>query len=428
MKKRTLYDSFEIRGKWSIPNSDHSVSGTIHSDKNEFNLTTEGIIGGQEDGFVESLKNFSKYPELIPIIHGMLVTGEKVTLTNNRLVREIGSYPGITICTYHIENMFIGERYSSKDSIEFDKLVIDYSNLKHWYGFSGFEKADITKNLWGATVKIKDVIEKLNDDVTIKIRTSPNYLSEMEERKVTISESNSWIIESKKKMSFEEFYQLANCFRHYLMLGMGVGTYFVTLTGMLEKTEIEIYLTRTIVTDKLTTRHDHDMFFRYYDVKENFDEHLKKWHSLWNKFYDVLVSYFSTVDRPEQYMLESQFLTLAVALESFHRIKYNDLTSSFHERMDELVNNNKSAFDDADKEKNTFIESVKNTRNYFAHGNDDDKLKAKTNGTDLLILVNEMQILIEMCLINELPFDKKTSETIAYKNRKEKNYFRDNKE
>ena len=195
---------------------------------------------------------------------------------------------------------------------------------------------------------------------------------------------------------------------------------------MLEKTEVEIYLTRTIIADKLTIRYDHDMFFRYYNIKENFDEHLKKWYSLWNKFYDVLVSYFSTVDRPAQYILESQFLTLAVGLESFHRIKYNDLKSTFHERLDELVTNNQNAFDDINKEKDAFIKNVKNTRQYYAHGNDIDKTKAKTNAMDLLNLVHEMQILMEMCLINELPFDEKTLENIACKNREEKNYVRNN--
>lgn len=423
MDSHTLYDSFKIRGKWKFPEG-NDVSGTILYHENRIKLTTEGIIPNKRSE--ENISNNSDYPETIPVIHGVLVTGEKITLINSILVGKHVYQAGMTIAKYHSVDMFVGEWYSSKDSIKFDTLCIDYSNLNQWCGLSGFVRGeDIKMTHWSASLKvIDDVMGKLNEDITVRIKTKPHYSSNTDERKVVLSETNEWVIESKKELSFDEFDKLANCFRHYLMLGMGKGAYFVSITGMLKKTNVKIFPT-SIIAEKLTPMYYHDMFFRYYDIRENFDEHLKKWYDLWNKYNDVMLSYFSMIDQPNRYMLESEFLTLAVALESFHRIKYDGTTSSFHERMAALVNN-QIAFNDIDKEKNAFIENVKNTRNYYAHGNDEDKIKAKTDANDLIVLVNKMQILMAMCLINELPFNTKTIENIAHRIIKKKNYVWNN--
>lgn len=94
MDSHTLYDSFKIRGKWKFPEG-NDVSGTILYHENRIKLTTEGIIPNKRSE--ENISNNSDYPETIPVIHGVLVTGEKITLINSILVGKHVYQAGMTM-------------------------------------------------------------------------------------------------------------------------------------------------------------------------------------------------------------------------------------------------------------------------------------------------------------------------------------------
>ena len=426
-KSRTLYDSFEIRGKWAFPTSENVVPGTLYYQNGRAYLITEGVIGEKDIGIVETNKIGYEYPKPIPIIMGHLTTGEKVTLVNNTMTQITSHFHGDPICRYNAEQMFIGEHFESEENIIFEKLFVDYSNLKTWYGVTGIEKEFHTENCLGsvrATIP-SPTVSKINDNVEIKIRTSPSFSSEVYEQRVIIEETTSWSFYAKKPIKYEQLMEIANCYRHFLMLGMNEGVHYVSIMGKINDIEVEIY-PNIILADELPIIKDPgDMTYSYHTIKNNFEQHIQAWWKIWQKYKDVIVNYFSTISEREQYMLESKFLTTAIALEAFHRAKFTE-GKKFALRIDDLLDFCSGVFDDPENEKKNFITKVVKTRDYHAHGSAEFKVDAVTDVRQLLYLTQEMQILIEGCFLHELPFDTEAISQMMRKNRKNKNYVRDN--
>jgi len=231
----------------------------------------------------------------------------------------------------------------------------------------------------------------------------------------------------KIELHFDEFVELANCYRYFLMLAIGAGEYFVCLEGIGEDNiKVQIF-PNTIFSDSLEKRHDFNMLFRYHDIKEKLSEYLQSWYRFWNMYKDIITRYFSTVDSEDHFMLESIFLATAIALDSFHSVKFAKPKCDLTKRIDDLLDYCKYTFDDSDNQKIDFANKVKNTRHYLAHGYDHLKINAITDNTKLFHLTQEMRVLMEECFLRELPFNEDLVYTIMLKNRKEKNYDRDHR-
>ena len=164
--------------------------------------------------------------------------------------------------------------------------------------------------------------------------------------------------------------------------------------------------------------------------------YLKNWFNkatLLKPIYDL---YFGTLYQQGMYT-SNEFLNLVQALESYHRrvIKNNEISRITHQKRvkiviektpdrykdwlkEKLSNSNElslrkrlegllekypEALDQYIRNKDTFIKKTIATRNYYTHF-DKDKEQKIAKGKDLLILVVQLRILIQLCLLAELGF------------------------
>jgi len=172
----------------------------------------------------------------------------------------------------------------------------------------------------------------------------------------------------------------------------------------------------------------------------------------WMRKADIMESvydlYFSTIYQPLM-RLRHKFLSRIHALEIYHRnTKRNyELESPEHEnrireilesvphkhrewvenilqysnepsmrqRIADLVNDNYSILKLIIKDKKSFMHKLINTRNYCIHYNQELKDQA-AKGVELYKLTQICKIIIDICLLTELGFDKETTEKLSLRN------------
>jgi hypothetical protein len=104
--------------------------------------------------------------------------------------------------------------------------------------------------------------------------------------------------------------------------------------------------------------------------------------------------------------IEFQFLGLAQALESYHRIANAQEREFLLKRAREIFEDHSEVaniyFKFADRD--TFATKVKDTRNYFSHWSENLKDKA-VKDKELHLLTKDLQLLLELCIMTQLGFD-----------------------
>jgi hypothetical protein len=444
-------ESFECRGVWTVPGFEQ-FSGIL-----KFNpvdgvvLETIGI--GKFAYTISELTDDSPHtrtrnPNFIwgHTDHHVPVTLYKCTLNHRN-------------DSFSVETAFVGHRFEKEKEIVFESLSLEYSNLAEWVGISGFDggiKSDKEHKIaLGAEAKyeppkkseyrINDFVMSLHYDWSV----GGDWLTNVRMNQTTLIG-----IKPDTPLSYEDYRtKILTPLRQFLTLAMGQTVHTKAIRGNNTVT-IFHYLPESGIPKK--TLQNRDILFTFHHIKDDFETYLQKWFALREKLQPVLDLYFGLFDIPSMYP-NTQFLTLAQALESYHRHLYDrnymDDAANFDIVKNILIdaipdnvedNHRKSlsrtlefgnefsltkrlklilnvCLEDYDeivtelfgsrKKRKGFVGRVVKHRNYLTHYS--NKEDAITDPKELRRYIQKMMSIIQLCFLKELGIPAETAKTIV---------------
>jgi len=453
-----MIEEFQYEGEWWIPEeSESKIRGTLYfSPKSGIRLELTGSFKGEEQ-------------TIFQIILGSTIDGKKITLSRCvQYFRETHT-PGGETSKLKVLEIFDGEHFSKLEDINFDRISIHYSYLNGWAGFKTF-KTEIKKD--GETVithkEPKAVEVKINDNLNLKLWATAGHSHSL--TKYCLEDETYFIIKSSKKLTFNEYRKYSRMLQNLLTLAVGDDvSHPLKIQAYIENSKdikkIDIYYAISGIKDSIMI--PQKMLFTYSTISDRFEEFMKNWFDSYeNKSLETAFNlYFGTIHNQHLYV-DNQFLNYMIALESFHRSlhkskyvtdeTYEEIKDkliqtiekisgklkkegfkpsminklrylheySLAKRLKELYKEYKDVIGDIIDNRDTFIATTKDTRNYLIHNDPESKGKA-CEGKDLIILNSKLKILLEMCILNVLGFSKTEIKTFFWHERYQIGFIND---
>lgn len=449
-----LFEKIDLRGHFNLAMvPEQSLPGYLHFDPDS----------GVE---LELLGHFDEKPEFLNaanlIIQGFTSNGKEVTLLNCRETSHSMNFPGIPQSKYRARYLLIGGHFGTENDLMFSSLRFTLKDINFWLGISGFKKPvydNVKKTGVAEYQQPEDLVFSMNDKYNLHIEFSYDGPADwfVPKKEIKFEQKVSLRIEAKPaKESLEELHEAYRSFLSLLSIsyfGFPLSTKYEYLIDRLDKEQkaIECYY-KMGVDYKRYKEHTnkHDFLFTYKDVSSIFPDFLQRWFTLAPKI-DASIAMLTEVLMYRSAPLELQFISMAQALENFHRrLKGNyqidpekhkqrvaDIKKAMKEslpewehtgwisdmlnfsnepklqqRLEEMVasippNIRKALLPNEAK----FVQRLKQNRNYYTHYSESLEKKAGSL-EELYILSEKCKILLIVLILNELLDDKISIEKI----------------
>lgn len=441
-----MIEEFEYEGMWWFPaDPKKQISGTLKFNPNKGAILD--LIGSFKD--VQDIKNLSE-PE---IILGISSNGKNITLYRCFETKSSLSVPGLLTSSFYIDIVFVGAHFKKVEDIKFRSLSIHYSHLDEWANISGFN-IQFTDGIRIAYKPPKSIQATINDSLKIFIEIHVNYPTiSIVQKEARIKQETFIKMKPTEEKNFEECLNIMYHIQNFLSLGVMEPIHPLIIQGEIEANKIhiekkeynpavDIFYSLSYPPNTSKTLIPFEMLFTFKDIHEQFETYLKNWFEKMELLKPVFNLYFGTLYNSHMYV-EQHFLSLTEALEIFHRrtsrdggkyLSDNDYKDVYqaiikaiprdvdidHKQSLEnklkyghefpLRRRLKELFEKYDEilkkfviDKNVFINTVKDSRNYLIHYDSDLKDKAVT-GKELYRLTIKLKILLEICLLAEIGF------------------------
>ena len=432
----------KITGTWHIPCSKpKKVKGNLYLNplKGMINL----IVYSSES--IGLLNEFD-------IISGKTTFGSKITLYKCNVIRET-MHMGTKIkyeTLIAAEYVFDRADFKIKEDILFHEVIFRFSNLDEWAFLEGFNLYSDKNYDFSLTYKYPKQIEcKVDDETTLILNCSLNSpLLSIVDKEVKVTQKVYISVKHAIPQPFEKSISIIRTLMDFIGLCIQQSVDFIEINGLNPKhyqiykntkdkiyDDIPIYTTNQ--TDESYKAVDPRMILlNLKEIEQNFELYIKNWFEKRELLRPVIDLYLNTLNYKEM-SVELHFLSLVQALESYHRrtrknyvIDYdkhkdrvNSIIDSIPEeykgwlkeklnfsnepaliqRLEELSHDGDDywVFFNGKKEIEIFINSVKNTRNYFIHY--DKKLESKAlKGEELNIACFYLRCMLEYYLLKEI--------------------------
>ena len=384
--------------------------------------------------------------EIISEIHGVMNTGEKITLLKCYFVQDQVSN-GLHTIKYTALQMLISELFEHVQDDIFHSLEASYSNFNLWHARFAFQISSTDHDAASSQEESLDI--NLPNDLTMRIDYKDNLHSIVENdilKKRTIA-----MLNSNKPRSLDELLEAHNCFRYFLMLAMMGPIHPKQYCAHTNNQVIEIYPNIRIYNIKQNISRN-TMLFTFSDISNNFAEIIYHWWQLYDEYNSAIINYFSAILNEPLATVELTFQTIVQALESYHTKKfpdpcipskeYNQMIDtlkvdatdeqknfierfrnqgnrpSLKKRLERLVGICPQAFE-SKEDKIRFSKTVKDMRGRLAHGS---QLTESSSQMELYFLIQQMKILVDSLLLYELPINLEQRETMITKDRQHRNF------
>ncbi|NEP90716.1 MAG: hypothetical protein F6K18_30055 [Okeania sp. SIO2C2] len=380
---------------------------------------------------IGSFLNFSmveKNPTNIPIILG-IVHQNIITLCNSINSNSRRSAPGFASQEYTSELALIGRHFTTPDELLFNKARVQYSYLSDWADLPLIKREPDLRDLdWNEERELRFTYTAPED---IEAKTTHGKFSVIyncseagKRESIDLKQFVSLMIQpNNEELSCKDFHfkfihplnnfitfatDRTNCITELEFYSRHGDTDIVDSRYSLDEIPIQaIYKTyyperkksdRLLFHNKIFS----EMLFSLSEIKSDFSLIMQRWFNFVEKLDSVLNLFFSIKYKPDIY-LESKFINLVQAIESYHRrqIKNYVLPENEHkerikrvldsvpdeyqewlkeklnysneptlkERLIELLELIPEITNQLIKDKEVFATKVKNARNYFTHYN-----------------------------------------------------------
>ena len=404
---------------WFETDEENKFCGKIIEKTNSFYLETD----------LDKSFNISKeYLTIVGKIGNTPITLYKCSLTNN---------PGKKIFLVR----YVFENYNNETKLNFNNIIVQYHNLENWIEKDSFEVTYENNAPVIAPMKkeISYTYGKGNIKFILDYSTSKKFNSFKKKKKYYIQ------FEYEMLQDFDQILINIKSLKHFLTLAMYNQTNFKNISCCIDCSnkwnKINIYSKLFDYTPTEFTRFNSLLYFSDIELKGDIFE---RWFDIYDKYKPLFDIYFTNFS--ENITIEYQFLSYTQALEAYMRKNeiFNDefMNPEKYEivkkEFDEYVNNsimesgqkdswkNKieygnevslrkrlkdlirylNEFDITQKITNGDMEEFNNNvvdlRNYYTHYGHDNK----PNINNVIGLTFDLKLLIELCILNELNFDK----------------------
>lgn len=448
---------FECRGLWWLPSSKRRITGTLSFDgRSRPKLSLVGTLRLPPS---ES----ARYDEL-PVVLGMTAEGRAVTLCNCVEENSNATWPsGMRTTDYRARMAVIGHHFRSLAQVRFTSVAVRFSNLTEWTSLSG----------------LKDEWEKEADGrfrkLTVTYSSPPTYEVSLNEARIRFFHTwrsggrsvgrfnfrqRTFIeVTPPSALDYDEYWlRYFYHIRNFLTLGLDAPAGVVQVQGFVATgrrrgrnaasqqatRQLDIYYNGGTKTEKGRRPKSRNMLFSLATVGTRYGQFLERWIARADTLGPVFNLYFGTIFNPENY-LELQFLSLAQAVESYHRrtiggqylgpalfAKVKEaLIEALRDQRLEIPRNVRTAyemrlgyFDEYSLRKrlkelitrigplaaflihdsDAFVNSVVSTRNYLTHY-DKTLRDSSASGLGLYHLGQQLRFLLELCLLREVGFE-----------------------
>ena len=443
-----IKEEMKLSGYFWLPkNEKKQIPGTLYISKNgDIELEILGKLSDSED-----------FETDIPIICGNVENKNYITLEDSFYVSQGLPFPDMISKSKIISNYaYLGVTCTEKNNLMFDEFTFSLDGITEWIGKSGIDVSH-SKDYTETDVKykkLKDLEYELIDGYKLIFLLSGSIYRSSGNFEVKFTQRVKVKIVSKTLRSLKEFINLSwkiiNFFSFSINNTLSIKDVKVTSKDitrrMLERdipVEIEtIYKSTNYIEDKYSY-HPYKMLFTFADIESNFEAKIKYWLQNYKVIEPTLNLYFS-VKQNNHTHIESEFLFLIQALETYHRRtsnekfmeeeKYKLLTStlmrccpedqkewlegklkfgneiSLRKRIQQLIEPFKDLIG-TNKERKSIIGKIVDTRNYLTHYNKDLKNNA-VEGIKLINVNKKLEGLLELSFLKELKFSDKEIVTI----------------
>ncbi|NET42545.1 HEPN domain-containing protein [Okeania sp. SIO2B3] len=465
-------ENIEYSGYWWLPSEpDLKIAGILKF-KN-----TEGI----KLQLIGSFLNFytaGKIPTNIPIILGV-VHREIITICNSINSHSRRSSPGFASQEYTSELALIGRHFTKPDEILFNKARVRYSYLSDWADLPLIKREPDLRDLdWNKERELRFTYTAPED---IEAKTTYGKFSVIyncseagKRESIDLKQFVSLMIQPNEELSCKDFHfkfihplnnfitfatDRTNCITELEFYSRHGDTDIVDSRYSLDEIPIKaIYKTYYPDRKKLDKLLFHnkifsEMLFSLSDIKSDFSLIMQRWFNSVEKLDSVLNLFFSIKYKPDIY-LESKFLNLVQAVESYHRrqIKNHVLPEDEHkERKERILGSVPSEYQEWLKEKlnysneptlkerliellelipeitkqlikdkEVFATQVKNARNYFTHYNKSLKKKVP-QPEELSWFIELLSFILQACILKELGCTSERCHQLLNRNKRYKN-------
>ncbi len=449
-KNYTLFDNFELKGIWWLPETpDLQVTGTLKfENENDMSLDLLGTF--REITTLGSGNIFQ--PE---IILGISDNGKICTLFKNIEVQNQLNFPGIRKSKFRSNYLFIGKHFKNSEEVQFSSLQANFTNLENWLAVSPFsqEIPKDTRDEFRLTHNWPSEFIAELSGINCIIESTHEFNIGGDSIKKVLWESNAYLkITPYENKDFDWYWSLVYDLCNFLTLLIGDTIYIKRLKaigdgeaapGKNRRGTIEIFFTQKKYNPKENI-HPFEMIIPFPRISEDVERVLSLWFAKAQQLRSVCYLFFGTFYNPSMY-LQFQFLSLMQALESFHRvtkggkylsdvewkpfreklanaipaeleashreslksrIKYGN-EYSLRKRISELLENlDEETLSRLSPTEKYFTGTIVDTRNYLTHYDDELKDVALKNA-DLYWAVQRLRILISILLLKEIGVQEK---------------------
>lgn len=404
---------------WFENDEENKFCGKIIEKTNSFYLETD---------LDKSFNIPKEYLTIVGKIGNTPITLYKCSLTNN---------PGKKIFLVR----YIFENYNNETELNFNNIIVQYHNLENWIEKDSF---DVTYENNAPTIsptkkEISYTYGKGNIKFILDYSTSKKFNSFTIEKKYYIK------LEYEMLQDFNQILKNIKSLKHFLTLAMYNQTNFKNISCYInssnKRNKINIYSKLFDYTPTEFTRFYSLLYFSDIESKGDIFE---RWFDIYDKYKPLFDIYFTNFS--ENITIEYQFLSYTQALEAYMRKnetfkdnfmdpeKYENIKSELNEyvknsemdddhkqswesritygnevslrkRLKDLIRYLKE-FDITQKITNGdmqgFNDNVVYFRNYYTHYGHDNN----PNINKVIGLTFDLKLLIELCILNELNFDK----------------------
>jgi len=461
-----MIEQFKYKGIWWLPDKDEeTIAGTLSFDPNEG--TVLDLMGSfQKIGDANRIFD----PE---IILGSVSGGKDVTLYECFRTKSTVNSGGLSTSSFNIDEAFIGVHFKEKEDIRFRKLSINYSYLDEWVNISGFDLQHFFNK--------KEVVIKYKQPESIRANIGENYkisidiratgrISSIMQKEASIKERTYITVEALQEESYDEYLRIVRQIQTFLSLGIMEPVNPLTVQGTTEMNKqvmkgkayyppVEIYHRLRDIPKVPKRLLRFDMLFTFKDISDKFEVLLKNWFDKMDLLEPVYDLYFGSLYNPRMH-LAHQFLNAIHAIESYHRrirhgkylldADYEEIRGvlveaipadakkefrdslksriefgnelSLRTRLKQIIDKHRVVFTELIGDKNIFVNTAVDTRNYYVHWLKERKESVAT-GRDLFYLTQKMRILLEISLLTELGFRTEEIKNLLPRSRKKKYGF-----
>lgn len=408
-------------GIWWFPtNESIKFDGTILFEHEKGGTLT--LFGNSEDISDKNLSNKTNNVILI----GKLFDDTKITLCIDHVLNisnfeDYRSGYSRSKFILSIRYIVLGVHFNSLEDINFEYVMIRYSNIDKWihdYDIKGWDllsKDDEQisfKYKFGKSIDVK--VQQQN--IMIQLKYLPNVSIKPQYDKTIVSLQIYIIIKPNKEKDIDEYIKLKQILQDFLNLISYENIIMESIDGYIQDDKnkhklkrVELLYRNSISKDFNKTQVRKPFLFYYDDIANKFDTILNKWFELPKKLGIAYDLYFGQLYNDQLYDV-NRFLMLAEALEVYHRVIFEgkslsekgDRSIQLKCRIQDIYNRYIDIFEFLSIKLYNFVDKISSYRNKLTHGNiSSDEIDHE----DIIWQYKNLQILFQLCLLTEIGFN-----------------------